>query len=77
MRRLWILPVLFSMGCSTAPVAGLMDCLRPSRLQPDGRYPDKPRLPDDGPMPPSVFPKSDERSFPLEEPVPNRPFPRY
>ncbi len=35
MRRLWAVLLLLLAGCSTAPVADLLDLIKPSRLPPD------------------------------------------
>lgn len=58
MRRVIVFAFLLSAGCSTAPVAGLMDCVLPSKStsEPDlPRLPDRPRIPPpdlDDPIPP-------------------------
>ena len=72
MRRSWAVAFLFLAGCSTAPLAGLMDCVVPSRLNPDRDFPARPnrdgrdrdngrdrdgRDRDMGPLPPDVYPR--------------------
>ena len=71
-------------GCSTAPIAGALDCLFPSEVGSGSRdavpfNPDAPRLDD---LPPDIYPRdivpSRDRNPPrveLNEPIPPPSFP--
>ena len=89
MRRIWPIALMFLAGCSTAPLTGLMDCVVPSRLNPDRDFPARPnrdrndRDRDVGPLPPDVYPRDprDTRNpttldDPIPVPPPGRPLPR-
>ena len=72
MRRVLFLSLFALTGCSTAPVAGLLDCFAPGHYEPD-KDKDVPRRPRDdgeGPAPPGVYPRDESRIPRLNDPVP-------
>ena len=76
MRRVILLSLFATTGCSTRPVAGLLDCFAPGHYESDKDVPRRPRDDGDGPAPPGVYPRDEARIPRLNDPVPVPEVPR-
>lgn len=82
MRMLIFILLMGSCGCSTAPIAGVMDCLFPSKVGAGSqdRLPYNPDAPNLNDLPPDIYPRTsplrtNTPRVELNEPIPAPSFP--